>query len=58
MGNREKMEIPTIEFTPVTLLTTASSTCSPEPSDGYECLEDEGAVTLGDKDKPCPDNFG
>ncbi len=34
MENREKFEIPTIAFTEVTLLTTASSTCSGECS-GY-----------------------
>lgn len=28
MGNREKLEIPTIEFTPVTLLTSNGDSCT------------------------------
>ena len=49
MGNREKLEIPTIVFTPVTLLTTASSTCDPTE---VECGENTETTGLG-----CVDNF-
>ena len=42
MENREKLEIPTIAFTPVTLLTTASSTCDPS-----ECTCDDVTELTG-----------
>lgn len=47
MGNREKLEIPTIEFTPVTLLSAPTSTCA--------CPKDKNSgegTGLG-----CVDNF-
>lgn len=50
MGNREKLEIPTIEFTAVTLLDTgASSTCS-SPCDGYVVGEDKMYVDFNGSD--------
>lgn len=36
MDNREKLEIPTIAFTEVTMLYTASSTCSAEKCKKYD----------------------
>lgn len=48
MENREKLEIPSIEFTPVTLLSGSGSTvCS---CDGYTCTSLETGTGLTDKD--------
>ena len=49
MGNREKLEIPTIEFTPVTLLTAASSTC--------DCIDLECSENIESTILACKDNF-
>jgi hypothetical protein len=49
MGNREKLEIPTIEFTPVTLLAPASSTCD---CIDLDCSENTETTILA-----CKDNF-
>ena len=46
MENREKLEIPTIEFTPVTLMTTAASTCDCD----YGSCTNFTIANLGDKD--------
>lgn len=53
MEKREKFEIPTIAFTEVTMLTTASSTCAPSdsntrPGNGV----DQGVLV----DQNCPNN--
>lgn len=45
MDNREKLEIPTIAFTEVTMLYTASSTCSAETCKKYDATT--GSLIMG-----------
>ena len=55
MENREKLEIPTIEFTAVTLLTTYNSTCT---CNGFICTDLKKTEGLYVKQQgDCSENF-